>query len=162
MREQISAWWPKNVLHFWQWQQASLNPCAKRVAQACRFDSRSWCKLVVTFSSLCSNGRCRLMCMCVTCYWLNRRVLRNIEAEKCYMQPETYKHSPRRGTLSWSMWGSLRLTPKIAWFTENRWRIMTKLTHLKYRSTRIWQPQSQVWNSVGETCMLWLYMYVYL
>ena len=69
--------------------------------------------MVAAFSSLCSNGRCRLMCTCATCYWLNRRVLGNIEADKRYTQPDTYKHSPRRGTLSWSMWGSLRLAPII-------------------------------------------------
>ena len=36
--------------------------------------------LVADFSSLCNNERCRLMCTYATCYWLNRRVLGNIEA----------------------------------------------------------------------------------
>ena len=33
------------------------------------------------------------MCTCSTCYWLNRRVLGNIEADKRYTQPDRYIHT---------------------------------------------------------------------
>ena len=59
-------------------QQASLNPCTKSWPG---LQLSIWFSfLVAAFSSLRSNGRCRLMCTCTTCYWLNRRVLGNIEA----------------------------------------------------------------------------------
>ena len=72
-------------------QQAILVP---RVDQACncRSDSRSsWWH---AFSSLCSNGRCRLMCTCATCYWLNRRVLGNIELRRQTLHAATYIDFP--------------------------------------------------------------------
>ena len=58
------------------------------------------------------------MCTCATCYWLNRRVLGNIEATNAtrsqidtYRYHYRYKHSPC--TWDMSMWGSLRLAPII-------------------------------------------------
>ena len=91
-------------------QQASLNPCTKSWPG---LQLSIWFSfLVAAFSSLRSNGRCRIMCTCATCYWLNRRVLENIEATNATRgHIHRYKHSLRRGTLSQSMWGSLRLAP---------------------------------------------------
>ena len=70
------------------------------------------------------HGRCRLLCTCTTCHWLNGRVLRNIGGQ---MHPRAryihrYIDSPRRRTLSWSMWGSLSDCAALNLNTERLYR----------------------------------------
>ena len=72
--------------------------------------------------------------------WMNRRVLGNIEADKHYKEPDRYIHSPRRGPLSRSMWGSLRLAPIIWW---ESWYIDLEYVCVVWNKCLIWPRRYQ-------------------
>ena len=79
-----------------------------RVAQASRVVS--WWQYIEDFVDMRRVSVLGVADVCVR--YVNRRVLGNIEATNATRgHIHRYKHSPRRGTLSRSMWGSLRLAP---------------------------------------------------
>ena len=103
--------------------------------------------ILAAFSSLRSNGRCRLICTCATCYWLNRRVLGNIEATNA---TRSHIHRfPRRGTLSRSMWGSLRLAPiKVTGYRRWAWLMLKLSSCLSLRVSIVQNLQSYAFSSL--------------
>ena len=75
------------------WYADSVNTASSQFKSLCQELPRLVDLILVldgSFLVILQHGRCCLMCTCAMCYWLNRRVLGNIEANKRYTQPDTY------------------------------------------------------------------------
>ena len=70
------------------------------------------CVAIHDLHCMYSNGRCRQMCTCATCYWLNKCVIGNIGATNTTRMPHRYWHSLRR-----EMFVMIRACPITWWIS---------------------------------------------